>query len=415
MAETATKGALAEATQSLPERASEAGIAGAMVRAKAEIEAAIVVAKRFPRDELASGQKLRRSMERASAAECALYRFPRGGQAIEGPSVNLAREAARCWGNIRYGLRIVSEDDERVHIAGVAFDAETNTLVEAEDKFAKLVYRKQGGWVRPDERDLRELINRRGAICVRNAILQLIPADIVDDAVKVAKETMRKAAEGELKESPQETLKRVLARFGRLGVSPEMVSSYLGHPLTDINAEELASLRAIGRSMEDGQTRREDHFEIAAKREVASVDLDAVKPGTPSARTSPTTTNAPAVAHLGPESGTDGNPTPAPATREGVREALRKTFAEVLRGLGRSPEDIQASWTALSSRDYVNEEAFANEVSSYLDAAEEMGKRSGPPVSSAPTNLSEARSAREANLKAAVAKSERAPAQKSLL
>ena len=45
-------------------------------------------------------------------------------------------------------------------------------------------------WTVPDERDLRELTNRRGAICVRNAILALVPPDLVEDAMATADQTL---------------------------------------------------------------------------------------------------------------------------------------------------------------------------------------------------------------------------------
>src|SRR5215510_3409806 len=77
---------------------------------EAEIQAAITVALRFQRNEDAAFAKLMRACQRTSFAEDASYAFPRGkvqdketGQwkenIVSGPSVHLAREAARVWGN----------------------------------------------------------------------------------------------------------------------------------------------------------------------------------------------------------------------------------------------------------------------------------------------------------------------------
>src|SRR5690606_35974269 len=113
-------------------------------------------------------------------------------------------------------------DDEQVHIRGYALDLETNTYAEAEDRFAKLIQRKRNGrtqWVEPDERDLRELVNRRGAICVRNAILQVLPADVIEDALRQSEETLRKAAAGELKQDRAGAIRRLALAFDELGVS----------------------------------------------------------------------------------------------------------------------------------------------------------------------------------------------------
>jgi hypothetical protein len=246
---------------------TQVGAISAAAREEAELKAAIVVAKRFPRDEAASYTRIIKSCGRPGFAEGALYRFPRGGQQIEGPSVNLAREMARCWGNIRYGLRIVSLDDEQVHIKGYALDLETNNYVEMEDRFAKLIQRKnkrtgQTDWVEPDERDLRELVNRRGAILVRNAILQVLPPDVTEDAGTATKATLRKAAEGDIGQSREDAVRRLAIGFDGIGVTAAMLASYLKHELAIISPEELADLRKVYRSILDGHTTRGDHFDM---------------------------------------------------------------------------------------------------------------------------------------------------------
>jgi hypothetical protein len=87
--------------------------------AEMEIQATIISAKKFPRDELRSFEKLTKSCRRVSFAKEAEYVFPRGGINISGPSVNLAREAARVWGNIRYGLKIIADEEDSITIEGL--------------------------------------------------------------------------------------------------------------------------------------------------------------------------------------------------------------------------------------------------------------------------------------------------------
>jgi len=227
-----------------------------------------------------------RSAERPRFADAAVYAFPRGGQTIEGPSVNLARECARLWGNLRHGVSIVSADDDWIHIKGWAWDLQTNTKVEVEDRFRRLVQRRQQGggtqWVKPDERDLRELVNRRGAICVRNAILQVMPPDVVDEAVDQAKRTNADAAAGRLSTDPTGTVRAMARAFGAIGVTVAMIEAKLGHALTAelVDAAELAELRAIFASLRDGNTKRADHFELTPGGPApskGSLDVDAVK------------------------------------------------------------------------------------------------------------------------------------------
>lgn len=261
-------------------------------REKTELESAIVVAKRFPRDENAAYTRIVQSCRRPTFAEGARYAFPRGGKTVSGPSVKLAREMARAWGNLRYGLRIVAVDDDQVHIRGYALDLETNNYVEAEDRFAKLVQRKKGNrteWVEPDERDLRELVNRRGAILMRNCLLQVLPPDVTEDAEREAQATLKKAAKGELAQDRPAAIRRLALAFDALGVTTDMLAGFLGHELDLITEDELAELRAVYASIQDGNTMRGDHFDFKAPRDRthSEVDelLDAQEPEKPAAKT----------------------------------------------------------------------------------------------------------------------------------
>jgi hypothetical protein len=276
---------------------NELGIQARIAQVRAELQTAVFMARQFPRNEQAAYTKLMRSCDRPAFAADAAYRYKRGKMQdehgkwvdnfIEGPSVDLAREAARCWGNIRYGIRIAALDDDNVHIEGWAYDCETNNAVTTEDKFARLIQRKVDGetrWVRPDERDLRELINRRGAICERNAILKVLPPDVIDDARKAANGTLRKAAEGALKENRAEATRKLVLRFDEIGVTVEMLERYLGHDLMALTVDEMTELRKIGKSIADGQSKRDEHFEFQKPQGAASqggriqatVDVNAV-------------------------------------------------------------------------------------------------------------------------------------------
>lgn len=263
----------------------QSGEIATIAREQSEIQSAIITAKKFPRNEASAFVKMSKSLERPRLAEAALYSFPRGGRAIEGPSVDLARELARCWGNIRFGLRIVAIEDLSVHIKGYAYDVEANNYIEAEDKFSKLVQRRNKAtgiteWVQPDERDLRELVNRKGAILVRNCILQVVPSDLVDDAIKKAKETCQKSDAGELETSREDTIKRLSVAFDKLGVSIDMLNKYFGHDIAQINAAQLAELKRIWKALSDGQITRESIFEMQEKAPDLNSSLG-IKPAEP--------------------------------------------------------------------------------------------------------------------------------------
>jgi len=268
-------------TPAAEELSQEAGSLSLIARESAEMRAQIELARMYPRR---MGEVVSEFLDicrnrtwvdpRGDGSQGALYRYPRGGTEISGPSVYFAREGARVYGNIRYGLRIVNVTDEYVHIRGFAIDLEKNNYVEAEDRFRKLIYRKGRGEVIPDERDLRELINRRGAICVRNAILQLLPPQMVNDGVALCQKTLRSKAKRDLRgKGREERIKKMLAAFERIYVTRDMLQDYIGKEIEEINEDDLVRLGQVYTSIADGNSRIEDHFAPGGTQARGTVDI----------------------------------------------------------------------------------------------------------------------------------------------
>jgi hypothetical protein len=261
-----------------------------------EIQSAIIIARHFPRNEDQAFARLMKASKRPSFADEASYSFKRGKKKdeetgkyvdnyVEGPSVNLAREAARVWGNIRYGLEVIRDDEETRQIRGWAWDLETNVKVTAEDDFKKLVQRKQYGddgkakgtaWVTTDERDLRELTNRRGAILVRNCILQLMPMDLIDDS----RSECNKTIESKAKTDPEGERKKIIIAFASLNVTPDMIEQKLGHKLAECSPTEISSLRKIYKSISDGNSTWAEYVEPKrAEAEKGTLKTEDLKAG----------------------------------------------------------------------------------------------------------------------------------------
>lgn len=260
---------------------TELAMSATAAAAMHEVQGAIIIARKFPRNEDAAYGKIIKSCERPAFAAVARYRFPRGGKIVEGLSIKAALELARAWGNIRYGLDILTEDDESRTIRGWAWDMESNVRTHFDDHFKKLVQRKVKGtskteWLVPDERDMRELNNRRGAICVRNAILNLIPPDFKFEAEETVKKTLR----GDIAKDRGDHAKRIIRAFGTLNVSVEELELYLGHPVSHASDEEIANLRTIYQSIDDGNSAWAEYAKTAtpaADTNGATID-DLTKP-----------------------------------------------------------------------------------------------------------------------------------------
>jgi len=248
---------------------SEGGLQVKSSEIQAEVQAAAVLAMQRPRDELASWERIATSCGRPLFADGAEYEYERGHSVVRGPSVKLAREMARCWGNIRYGIRVVSMTEEEVQIEGWAWDLQTNNRVSSEARFGRKVQRRQGQetvWVAADERNLRELINKHGAIAVRNALLQLLPPDMVESAVRMCRRTVAGAAQEKLNNDRDGTMARVTSAWRRHGVTPEMLEKKLDKPLDNFTGEDVATLRSWYQSVADGNSDPSEYFDLAMER-----------------------------------------------------------------------------------------------------------------------------------------------------
>ncbi|WP_331490569.1 hypothetical protein, partial [Metaclostridioides mangenotii] len=60
-----------------------------------EVQAAMIIAKKFPRDEVEAFNRILKSCQRKSLAEQSMYEYPRGGQKVTGPSIRLAEALAQ--------------------------------------------------------------------------------------------------------------------------------------------------------------------------------------------------------------------------------------------------------------------------------------------------------------------------------
>lgn len=229
--------------------------ASAIAMARAEMEGAILVAKKFPRNEDDARQKLMRSCSRPRFADEVTYNYPRGGQEVIGLSIYFAREAARLWGNIRYGFYVVRDDEDERHLRCWAWDVETNAKVEMDDTFRKLQQRKdkrsgQTTWVVPDERDLREITGNRAARVVRNCILALLPEDLKSECEEKALATLKDDGA----KDPDAARKKIVDGFGALNIPVSELERFLGHKLALSTPAELAQLRQIWKSLQEGNS-----------------------------------------------------------------------------------------------------------------------------------------------------------------
>lgn len=241
-------------------------VASAVTREEMEVKTCMMIAQQFPRSMAEVSAELQDACARPAFAEGAAYAFPRGGSTITGPSVKLARLAGALYRHIRLAQQVISVDDHYIHIRVIAQDVQNNVAVAAEDKFERKIYRKSSGWTKPDERDLRELVNRRTALLERNALLKLIPPHLIDEGLDTCRKTIQAAAKGELQQSRTDVIRRLEVAFREFGVNRERLERYLAHPMEEVTEAEVGELRGIYRSILDGNTRASEHFPVPKRR-----------------------------------------------------------------------------------------------------------------------------------------------------
>lgn len=242
------------------------GTAVEQSRAVAEVQAAIVVAQQCPRSIQNAISEMRASCSRQGLAERAFYRFPRAGGAVTGASVHLARELARAWGNVQYGVVELRRDDEhgQSEMQAFAWDVQTNTrsvqtfiVPHVRDKKDK-----KGG----DEittpltsmRDIYENNANNGARRVRQAIFSILPTWFVEEAQDLCRETLSK---GGGKALPQRIADAVDA-FSKLGITADQLERKLSRKSDKWTEHDVAQLIVIFKSLQNGEIDRDIEFPV---------------------------------------------------------------------------------------------------------------------------------------------------------
>lgn len=227
-------------------------------RAIAEVQAAMVVARMNPRDEMRAYQRIVMACKRKSLAEQASYAYPRGGKMVTGPSIRLAEVIAGYWGNITYGLRELNRRAGISEVEAFAWDLETNTRVTRQFQVKHIRDKSEGGKELTGERDIYELVASMGQRRVRACILEVVPGDIVEGAEEECKNTLQGGG-GELIE---DRIRKAVLAFGEFGVTKAMIETRLRHKIEATLPAELVQLQQIYRSLKDGMAKREEFFNL---------------------------------------------------------------------------------------------------------------------------------------------------------
>lgn len=228
---------------------------------KATIDVQIATAKAFPRN-------IKRATENAIAivtidketAQTCTYSVPRGGKAITGPSVHLAKILAQVWGNLRIEAKVVAIENSQITSESVCFDLENNLAIKTQVK--RSIIGKNG---RFSDDMITVTGNAANSIAMRNAILSVVPRAIVDKVYNSAKQVLtgdvsdnakligrRKQVVDALRDTYNVTEKEILSAIGKAAIE-------------HITPDDLVVLIGIGTAIKDGDTTVDEAFKGKSK------------------------------------------------------------------------------------------------------------------------------------------------------
>jgi hypothetical protein len=270
-------------TSAVPARVSQA-TAVEQTRAVAEVQAAVMVAQANPRNVFGAYAAMRSACARLYLAERAAYSVVNRGR---GPTIHLARELARIWGNLDNGVRELRRDDDVSEVLAYAWDQEAN--VRTSRSFIVPHQRMVNVNGTPTRRDLFDLqdiyLNNQnvGARALRECIFALLPAEYVDEAIRLCAATVKHGDGVPL----EKRIENMIGHYAGLGVRVRQIEERVGRRRGQWTAEDVAELAIVNSSIQRGDTTARDEF---PPEPITVTELHASQ--TPPAPATPTTSPA---------------------------------------------------------------------------------------------------------------------------
>lgn len=225
-----------------------------------EVQAAMVIAKKFPRNEVESYNRILRACQRKSLAEQSMYEYPRGGTKVTGPSIRLAEAMAQNWGNLDFGILELEQKAGESQVMAYAWDLETNTRQTKVFNVPHVRGTKKGNVLLTDPRDIYEMVANQGARRLRACILGVIPGDVIDSAVDQCMKTLTSGNKEPLLDRVRKMAKAFEDDFS---VPLAAIERYLGCNHESFSENDFVRLKNVYKSLRDGMAKREDYFELA--------------------------------------------------------------------------------------------------------------------------------------------------------
>jgi hypothetical protein len=229
-------------------------------RAVAEVQAAIIVAQQCPRSMARAVEQMRESCAQPGLAERAFFRYTRSGKAVTGETVHLARELARCFGNMQYGIAELRRDDRAGESEMTAFGWDVQNNTRASTTFIVKHGRdttSDGVKALTTLRDIYENNANMGARRLREQIFAILPRWFTEEAADLCRATIEKGA-GD-KPLAQQRADAIKA-FARFGVTTPQMEDKVARKSDEWTGADLAQLSVIFKSLDRGEISVDEEF-----------------------------------------------------------------------------------------------------------------------------------------------------------
>lgn len=257
---------LNQANTGLPTTVNGGAVTIEAQRAITEAQSKIQLAKMFPRDETAAFNALMFACSNVGFAEEAFYSLPRGDKSISGPSIRLAEEIARVYGNFTYGHRELSRDSGKSEVEVFAWDVQNNNYTSRQITVMHVQDTKGGSYALRSQADIDTRIGNIASKQLRGRILSLIPKWMLSEAITRCRLTL---AGGQSNEERADRIEKLEARFATKGVDRKALERYLGHPLKLMTDDDIADLFGVYTAIKEGSPINEFFIQDAPVNETA--------------------------------------------------------------------------------------------------------------------------------------------------
>lgn len=229
--------------------------AALVAREAQEVQAMVISAKRFPRDQRAAFDRIMQACARPSLAEEAEYAYPKGGETITGPTIRLLEVCAQNWGNCHAGIKVLSADETSSEVEAFCWDFETNYRDTVTFRVSHIRDTKKGPVPLTSERDIYEVVANMGARRKRRCLENVIPGDIVEAARQECNKTL-----GSMAEKKEKVVAMIKAFQDDFRVTRDDIERRIGKRIEAMTTPEFVQLKKIYVSLRDKMSQVADWF-----------------------------------------------------------------------------------------------------------------------------------------------------------